>query len=77
MLRIIQIENIANIFSYQMLIIKDIRRYEEEGGIKEEEEEEEEEMDEVAVDQSAMTDTQSHADLIERRIKRKHATSER
>ncbi|KAM7418310.1 hypothetical protein PAMA_015769 [Pampus argenteus] len=57
-------------------VTKDVWGLGEKEEIKDEEEEEEEEGTEVAVDQSAMTDTQSHANPMERRIKRKYATSQ-
>ncbi|XP_070767841.1 uncharacterized protein [Enoplosus armatus] len=56
-------------------LTQDERRHGEGGGV-EEEEEEEEEIDEDAVDQSPVTETLSHAELLERRIERRHATSE-
>ncbi|XP_044041602.1 cilia- and flagella-associated protein 251-like isoform X2 [Siniperca chuatsi] len=55
-------------------LTQDERSHGEEGGM--EEEEEEEGIDEDAGDQSAVTETQSHADLVEGRIKRRNATSE-
>ncbi|KAM7393504.1 hypothetical protein PAMP_020368 [Pampus punctatissimus] len=57
-------------------VTKDVRRLREKGEIKDDEKEEEEEGIEVTVDQSAIKDTQSHANPMERRIKRKDATSQ-